>query len=161
VRLADDLGQQVGRELRPQHGAVLGFLDEEGTRATELAETYPQHVAASWLGHSVKIASKHYWNTTEDHFKQAIGAPDAQIASPGDSVVMEDSTPQSVEAEKALLNALLQIAEMAGDDGKVNIRDLEKRLVFPTLAEDFPTFPSIQIAEAGLEPARGLLPTGF
>ena len=30
------------------------------TRATELADKYPSHVAAAWLGHTERIADGHY-----------------------------------------------------------------------------------------------------
>ena len=41
------------------------------TRETELADQFPAHVAAAWIGNSVAVAVKHYLQVTEDHFKQA------------------------------------------------------------------------------------------
>ena len=41
------------------------------TRATELAQRFPAHVAAAWLGHSVKIAEAHYLQVTAQHFAAA------------------------------------------------------------------------------------------
>lgn len=41
------------------------------SRATELAEQYPSHVAAAWLGHTEKIADAFYRQVTEDHFAEA------------------------------------------------------------------------------------------
>ncbi len=49
------------------------FVNLRATRASELAERFPAHVAASWLGHSPKIALKHYLMTTENHFARASG----------------------------------------------------------------------------------------
>ena len=40
------------------------------TRETELADQFPAHVAAAWIGNSVAVAVKHYLQVTEDHFKQ-------------------------------------------------------------------------------------------
>ncbi|MER6951980.1 MarR family winged helix-turn-helix transcriptional regulator [Nonomuraea sp. NPDC000554] len=37
------LGEQGHPELRPRHGAVLAYLDEEGSRATDLAAQSGQH----------------------------------------------------------------------------------------------------------------------
>jgi DNA-binding MarR family transcriptional regulator len=37
------LGEQGHPHLRPRHGAVLAYLDVEGSRATELAEQSGQH----------------------------------------------------------------------------------------------------------------------
>ena len=48
------------------------------TRATELADQYPSHVAAAWLGHTERIADGHYRQVTGDHYdrasKEATGA---------------------------------------------------------------------------------------
>lgn len=41
------------------------------SRETELADEYPIHVVAGWMGHSVKIATKHYTQITDDHFSRA------------------------------------------------------------------------------------------
>lgn len=42
-----------------------------GSRATELADEYPSHVSAAWLGHTEKIADAFYRQVTEDHFAKA------------------------------------------------------------------------------------------
>lgn len=49
------------------------------SRATELTQQFPAHVAASWLGHSTQVAAKHYWQVTEEDFARAAGnaEPDA------------------------------------------------------------------------------------
>jgi len=49
------------------------FQNLRATRATELADEYPTHVAADWLGHSATIADKHYRQTTAEHFAKAVG----------------------------------------------------------------------------------------
>ncbi|MGP4088008.1 MarR family winged helix-turn-helix transcriptional regulator [Streptomyces sp. KR55] len=41
--LFDTLAEQGHPDLRPQHGAVMGFLDEEGSRATELSRQSGTH----------------------------------------------------------------------------------------------------------------------
>ena len=45
------------------------------TRATELADQYPSHVAAAWLGHTEQIADRHYRQTTATHYERAIREP--------------------------------------------------------------------------------------
>ncbi|WP_146565843.1 tyrosine-type recombinase/integrase [Posidoniimonas corsicana] len=47
------------------------FQNLRATRATELADSFPGHVAAAWLGHSVKVAKNYYWQVTDDHFEAA------------------------------------------------------------------------------------------
>ncbi len=41
------------------------------SRETELANEYPIHVVAEWLGNSPTIAAKHYLKVTESHFDDA------------------------------------------------------------------------------------------
>ncbi len=54
------------------------FQNLRATRATELADQFPTHVAADWLGHSTMIADKHYRQTTADHFARGT-APCAAV----------------------------------------------------------------------------------
>ncbi len=53
------------------------FVNLRASRATELAERFPAHVAAAWMGHTQAVAERHYWQTTESHFRQATSAPTA------------------------------------------------------------------------------------
>ncbi len=45
------------------------FQNLRASRATELVQEFPMHVAAAWLGHSVKVAAKHYWQVLECHYE--------------------------------------------------------------------------------------------
>ena len=47
------------------------FQNLRASRATELAAEYPGHVAAAWMGHSTKVAQKHYWQVTDADFDRA------------------------------------------------------------------------------------------
>ncbi|MEX1230753.1 MAG: phage integrase SAM-like domain-containing protein [Planctomycetaceae bacterium] len=56
------------------------FVNLRASRATELADQFPSHVCAAWLGHTEAIADRHYRQVTDEHFEQAIlntpsGAP--------------------------------------------------------------------------------------
>lgn len=51
------------------------FHNLRATRATELADRFPGHVAAAWLGHSTAIADRHYRQLTESHFAEAVQNP--------------------------------------------------------------------------------------
>lgn len=48
------------------------FVNLRASKATELVENYPSHVAAAWLGHSEKIADAHYRQVNEQHFARAV-----------------------------------------------------------------------------------------
>ena len=45
------------------------------SRATELVNDFPDHVVTAWMGHSKKIAQKHYLQVTEEDYKQASSNP--------------------------------------------------------------------------------------
>ena len=47
------------------------FQNLRSTRETELAGNFPIHVVCKWIGNSTQVASKHYLQTTDEHFAQA------------------------------------------------------------------------------------------
>ena len=49
------------------------FHNLRASRQTELMNRFPAHVVCDWLGNSEAIASKHYLQTTEEHFALAAG----------------------------------------------------------------------------------------
>ncbi len=53
------------------------------TRATELADKYPSHVAAAWLGHTERIADGHYRQVTTEHYSRAAQEATAAMPKPG------------------------------------------------------------------------------
>jgi integrase len=62
------------RQIAERAGITLWekpFQNCRSTRATELEEDFPSHVVNRWLGHSQRIAERHYLQTTEEHFKRA------------------------------------------------------------------------------------------
>jgi hypothetical protein len=57
------------------------FQNLRSSRETELAETFPIHVVAEWLGNSPKTALTHYTQVTEDHYRRALHFPVQQAAA--------------------------------------------------------------------------------
>ena len=49
------------------------------SRSTEFVNDFPEHVVTAWMGHSKKIAQKHYLQVTEEDYKQASSNPTQQI----------------------------------------------------------------------------------
>ncbi|WP_390620669.1 tyrosine-type recombinase/integrase [Neorhodopirellula pilleata] len=45
------------------------FQNLRASRRTELEERFPGHVIDSWMGHSAKVAAKHYLQVTPDHWE--------------------------------------------------------------------------------------------
>ncbi len=48
------------------------FHNLRASRETELAERFPIHVVTAWLGNTPDIASKHYLQTTDEHYRRAL-----------------------------------------------------------------------------------------
>ena len=53
------------------------------TRATELADRFPSHVCAAWLGHSEAIADEFYRSVTDVHMDIAVRNPVQQVSVDG------------------------------------------------------------------------------
>jgi integrase len=72
------------------------------TRATELADLYPSHVCAAWLGHAEAIADEFYRQVTDEHFRRASAAQiPAQSAS---ELAGMDRKPEGTNCEKRTKN---------------------------------------------------------
>jgi len=75
--------RQRNSNLRTQFSRILKragvepwprlFQNLRASRETELADAYPLHVVTAWLGNTPRVASKHYLQTTEQHFQRAAG----------------------------------------------------------------------------------------
>lgn len=48
------------------------FHNLRGSRDTELFSAYPEYVATAWMGHSKKVAFKHYLHPTDTDFQKAL-----------------------------------------------------------------------------------------
>jgi integrase len=51
------------------------FHNLRASRETELAQSFPVHVVAAWLGNTPRIAMKHYLQVTESDFRKAVQNP--------------------------------------------------------------------------------------
>src|SRR5262249_9498119 len=56
------------------------YQNLRSSRETELAETFPIHVVAEWLGNSPEKALGHYTQVTEEHYREAVQNPVQQGA---------------------------------------------------------------------------------
>ena len=54
---------------------IKTFHNMRASCSTDLAQDFPSHVAAAWLGHSPVIAAKHYLQVREDDFAKAVRVP--------------------------------------------------------------------------------------
>ena len=58
------------------------FQNLRSSRETELAQRFPMHVICSWIGNSQAVAMKHYLQTTDEHYRQALEAPISAAQNP-------------------------------------------------------------------------------
>src|SRR4029077_7308271 len=102
------------------------------SRATELANEFPAHVAAAWLGHSTLVANKHFWQVTDDDFAKATGTGTEaaqKAAQPAHAAGRVKSHEDSTAHDKApvLLGSATSGATLQnwgmGDEGTEHIAD--------------------------------------
>jgi integrase len=84
IYIIDRYRTSANRELRRRLLAAIKaaklkpwpklWMNLRASCRTDLEESFPTHVCDEWLGHSDKIASKHYKRVTPDHFQAALGA---------------------------------------------------------------------------------------
>ena len=104
--------------LRTQFGRILGaagvnpwprlFHNLRSTRRTELQERFPDHVLNEWLGHSSKVAAKHYLQVTEQHWSDASefdSLASSLTSSLASGTASTTSNPQTIKKPSDLLGS--------------------------------------------------------
>ena len=72
------------------------------SRATELADHFPSHVCAAWLGHSEKVADEFYRQVTDEHFLRATSGAAQNPAQQLHEMPRNQSQPDRPPARKPL-----------------------------------------------------------
>jgi integrase len=89
------------------------FQNCRSTRETELAERFPLHVVCAWLGNSPRVASKHYLQVTEGHFRKARGEPEKEEAGALQKALHLPTTADPSESKAGLAGALQKALHLA------------------------------------------------
>ena len=122
------------------------FQNIRSTRETELMETYPAHVVVAWIGHSEKVAQRHYLQTTDAHFEKAVISKPAELVAP-------KLAPQASESSKLVAPPVApQTREMAKTDNPGKKTNPAKLNVLRGPADGFATLRDQKITRPGLEP---------
>ena len=130
------------------------FQNLRASFETDCVEKYPAHVVAKWLGHSPKIAAAHYLMSREHHFDDAVNVSLGRgQQGGGNGRAKSDVTDEQNPTMQA--PARLCSTSHVGDGNDVIPEETE---VFPA---ETATLNKKPVAEAGIEPARRLLSTGF
>lgn len=69
------------------------------SRATELADEFPSHVCAAWLGHTERVADTFYRQVTDSHFQRATKELQKAGQNPGQYGADSDGLAQIGESE--------------------------------------------------------------
>lgn len=75
------------------------FHNLQSSRQTELTEVFPAHVVAKWLGNTVQIATLHYLQVTEDHFRRAAETGAVTLQNPVQQPAAPSGTESQTESE--------------------------------------------------------------
>jgi integrase len=94
------------------------FVNLRSTRRTELQERFPDHVVNSWLGHSGKVAEKHYLQVTEEHWEQGAASLDSCPPQVPPSHAIQAAIPNHHDTKKPCLS---QGSDGAGWQLKTNL----------------------------------------
>lgn len=62
---------QAGLDVWPRLNHNL-----RGSRSNELFSAFPDYVAEYWMGHSKKVAKKHYLHVIDDQYRLALNLDD-------------------------------------------------------------------------------------
>jgi integrase len=93
------------------------FHNLRSSRQTELTETFPAHVVAGWLGNTVKVATQHYLQTTEEHFRRAAKSAAKSAAHALQNRMQHPSAVVRTESHGEL-QALVGCADTTGNIGE-------------------------------------------
>lgn len=124
------------------------FQNLRASRATELADLFPSHVCAAWLGHTEKIADGFYRQVTDAHFQRATGL---------------DFVPNTVVQKAAQNPAQSPYAKSCTTSQRQNEEECNLKsnkdlhMSASPCSDSNPTL----LPGMGVEPIRGLLPRGF
>jgi len=118
------------------------FNSLRASRSTELISQFPAHVATAWLGHSEKVARKHYWQVTDADYEAALNEGKTWGAELG--AVEGNLGPESGVATNG--EKLQSNASEAGEPSKT--------------PGNTPIFKDTQLISSGCKPPR-VTPTGL
>ena len=112
------------------------FQNLRASRATDLADLYPSHVSAAWLGHTEQIADAFYRQVTDEHFARAIGG-----------------TKRNAEYDAfATQNPTQQVSARKSREVQETTQALENQGLVPNCASSDDTPPQYILPPRGVEP---------
>lgn len=122
------------------------FKNCRSTRETELADTFPEHVACAWIGNSVAIARKHYLRVTDEHFRLGAVSSTATPAKPEAT-----NQAQAIDVDPELMTQVMtSITDIVGQDATELVERMANVLGWPALSEVVATCQNGSVAKGRL-----------
>lgn len=115
------------------------FANLRSRRATELIETFPNHVVNAWLGHTEDVADMHYRQVTPEHWARATSASSG------------DTDPAKTSRVRAGDEAAQRAAHSTGEPGGTEGHEESGTRVFGTDTAEYHAIP-LEVIESS---ARG------
>jgi integrase len=106
-----------------------------GSAETDLAQRFPIHICAAWLGHSPKIATRHYLSVTDADYQKAING------------IGEKSAAKSAALEGGALHFSVQTVQ--DSKGRESTQALDPVTVSPTQSFSVRSRDSVQAVNDG------------
>ena len=122
---------------------------------SDLAQSFPLATVAKWLGNTPSIALQHYVDPTDVAFQRA------KTWTPPEIEPSEHAPYSAKQSAVKAQNPAQQAEATESEEQKFLAQSLVDFQVTPSFAAPFQIVKNCPLAEAGLEPARGLLHTGF
>ena len=119
----------------------------------------PAHVVARWIGHSVKVQNDNYAQVDDHHFEQfnvKARAQQVQAAAGAETAVQTGNAKKLVAIQVAT-----EATEMGKTDKPTKAKNPTKTNVLRGSASHLGSLRTLQVPEAGVEPALDVTLTGF
>ena len=119
----------------------------------------PAHVVARWIGHSVKVQNDNYAQVDNHHFEQFNAnakALEIKAAAEAEKLAQVESDSPAVAIQVAS-----ETCEMARNGKPTKAKNPTKTNVLRGSSSQFASVRSVQVPEAGVEPALDVTLTGF
>jgi len=124
------------------------FHNLRSSRETELLDSFPVQVVSKWMGHDAKTCLAHYAQTTDDHFRRAVGGAESgalEAQNPAQQVPVSRSgvphagtkNPCSTGGNAVPYDTVRHgVQNLSGEGGIRTLVTLSGKLVFETNAID-------------------------
>jgi hypothetical protein len=100
------------------------WVNLRSTRRTELEAEFPHYVINRWLGHSSRVAEKHYLAVTSEHIEKATGRKTKAVHNPVQYPAATPRTTANRSQRKVVLRGVKLLSATQCEKTKLPPKDL-------------------------------------